>query len=96
MQIRGRRSAWLRAWVLAAAMAGAMAGCSSKDGSPVAKMAKAAAAAASTAPTAPGTGSCPLSPGQQRRAVADFHRMMPAIASPRCANCHGDHRFASA
>jgi hypothetical protein len=89
MQIRGRRSAWLRAWVLAAAMAGAMAGCSSKDGSPVAKMAKAAAAAASTAPTAPGTGSCPLSPGQQRRAVADFHRMMPAIASPRCANCHG-------
>jgi hypothetical protein len=61
-----------------------LAGCSPADKTPAAAVDRLAAAAGS-----PGHDSCPLSPADQRRAVADFHKMMPAIASPRCANCHG-------
>jgi hypothetical protein len=71
--------------MLALAAIWLLAACSSGDGTPVEAMATAIASGAS----ASGPASCPLTPGQARRAVADFHKMMPAIASPRCANCHG-------
>ena len=33
--------------------------------------------------------SCPLSVGQQVKAVTAFREMMPVFRHPRCANCHG-------
>lgn len=59
---------------LAAACVLAITGCSASGGAPT------AGANART---------CPLSIPEQRRAVADFAAMMPDIAHPRCANCHG-------
>lgn len=85
MRIRRGGAARPRTWMLALAVPWLLAACSSGDGTPVAAMATAIASGAS----ASGPANCPLTPAQKRRAVADFHRMMPALASPRCANCHG-------
>lgn len=63
-----------RALTVLMMLAFGMAGCSSGN-APGASGAKA--------------GSCPLSLVEQRRAAADFEAMMPALAHPRCANCHG-------
>jgi hypothetical protein len=83
MRIRWGAATWSRTWIFVAAAICLLAACSSGDGTPVAAMATAIADVGS------GPDSCPLTPAQQRRAVSDFHAMMPAIASPRCANCHG-------